>query len=141
MGKRIFRAFLTVFVTLYRLTGGAFGGHMAGLSVLLLTSIGRKTGKQRTTPLGYFEHNGSYVIIGSNAGDARNPAWVHNLIANPRAHVQMGRTQLDVTATRVEGSARDDLWKRLVALAPGYSSYEQRTKRVIPLILLKSVMA
>ena len=92
MNKTFFRFFHSIrdiFVSLYRLTHGKVGGHVQGLQVLLLTTVGRQTGQQRTTPLGYFMEDDNYIVTASNAGFDTHPAWFHNLRANQigRAHV------------------------------------------------------
>ena len=136
MGKSIFRGILWIFVFLYRLTGGRFGGSMRGLSVLLLTTTGAKTGNKRTVPLGYFEADGHPVIIGSNGGADTHPGWYFNLKHNSRATVEMGDKQLDVSAQIVAPDRRDQLWARLVELSPGYGNYAHKTSRVIPMVEL-----
>ena len=133
----IFQFFLGFFVAMYKLTNGKFGGHISGLDVLVLSTTGRKTGKQRERPLGYFEHEGAYVVIGSNGGADKDPAWFFNLRANPKAHVRLGKRQLDVTATIVEPDLRNKLWAKLTEIAPAYKRYETSTQRTIPLALLR----
>ena len=112
---------------------------MAGLNVLLLTTIGRKTGKRRTTPLGYFEHDGSYVIIASNGGADRHPSWFLNLKNNPNVKVQINDKLVSVIALEADPDLRKKLWARLVSLSPQYGQYEKSTKRQIPVILLHPV--
>ena len=136
---KIFRVFLTLYVFLYRSTGGKFGGKVQGLSVLLLTTIGRKTGKKRITPLGYFEHDGYYVITASNAGSDTNPAWLYNLKNHPQVDILIGPKELAVIAELANPTVRQDLWSELVARAPGYGNYEKRTSRVIPMVILRPV--
>ena len=112
---------------------------MAGLNVLLLTTIGRKTGKNRTTPLGYFEQDGAYVIIASNGGSDRHPFWFLNLKNNPNVRVQIKDKEISATAQEAEPGLRKKLWTRLVGLSPQYGQYEKSTKRQIPLILLQPI--
>jgi deazaflavin-dependent oxidoreductase (nitroreductase family) len=135
----IFRFFMTIYVFLYRLTGGNFGGKVQGLSVLLLTTIGRKTGRKRITPLGYFEYDGCYVITASNAGFDTHPAWFHNLKGHPQVTVQIGAKQLTAIAEVANPTLRRPLWDKLVERAPGYGAYEERTTREIPIVLLRPV--
>jgi deazaflavin-dependent oxidoreductase (nitroreductase family) len=141
MVKSLFRRFLAVYVFLYRLTGGKFGGKVQGLRVLLLTTTGRKTGRKRTTPLGYFEHDGGYVIIGSNAGFDTHPAWFHNLKGSPHATVEVNDRQFEASAEVVGPDERGQLWARLVEIAPAYANYANKTSREIPLVTLRSVKA
>lgn len=135
----IFRFFLAINIFFYRLTGGKFGGRVQGLPVLLLTTISRKTGKKRITPLGYLEHNGSYVITATNAGFDTHPAWFHNLKSNPRVELQIGNKQLAAIAEPANPTLRQELWAKFVERAPGYGPYEKRTTREIPVVLLRPV--
>ena len=139
MFKALFRSILSIIVFLYRRTGGKIGGTMQGLPVLLLTTTGRKTRKQRTTPLGYFEQDGSYVISASNAGFDTHPAWFHNLKSNPHVTLQIGDKQLAALAEPAAPELRQQLWSKLVKLAPGYLPYEKRTTREIPMVVLRPV--
>lgn len=136
MGQ-IFKLVISIFVSLYRLTNGRVGGSISGLNVLLLTTTGRKSGKQRTTPLGYFENDGNYVIIASNAGGEKNPSWFYNLKSNPRVTLRVKDKELTAIAEPASSEKRNQLWSQLVSLAPRYANYEQRTSRVIPMVILK----
>src|SRR5690349_216124 len=98
MGKSIFKFFTSIFVSLYRMTNGRMGGSMAGLNVLLLTTTGRKSGKSWTTPLGYFEDDGAYVITASNAGNERNPSWFLNLKSNPQVTIRIKDKEMTALA-------------------------------------------
>lgn len=122
---------------LYRLSGGTIGGRMFGVPVLLLTTIGRKTGKQRTTPLMYLTDNDRVVLVASNGGAVRHPLWWQNLLANPRAEVEIGRTRQRMTARIATPEERTTLWPRLVALYPSYADYQKRTPREIPVVILQ----
>ena len=137
MQKRIFKTIMALFVSLYKLSGGRIGGSMRGLGVLLLTTTGRKSGKQWTTPLGYFEDNGAYIICASNAGNDHNPAWFLNLKSNPHVTIQVKDRHINATAEPANTETRNRLWGRLVALAPGYGNYEKKTSRVIPMVILR----
>jgi F420H(2)-dependent quinone reductase len=136
---KIFRFFLAINVFLYRLTGGKFGNRVQGLPVLLLTTIGRKTGKKRITPLGYLEHDGSYVITATNAGFDTHPAWFHNLKSRPQVALQIGDKQSTAMAELANPTLRQQLWAKFVERAPGYGAYEKRTTREIPVVLLRLV--
>ena len=137
--KVVFKVVISIYVLFYRLTSGAIGGRMAGLNVLLLTSTGRKTGKSRTSPLGYFKQDGNFVIIASNGGANQNPAWFYNVQSNPQVTIQTGREHLAAKAEVVDAEKRKQLWTELVKMAPGYDQYTKRTKREIPLVILKPV--
>ncbi len=136
MLKVLFRLFLSLFVWLYQRTNGKIGGTVQGLPVLLLTTTGRRTGKKRITPLGYFEHDGYYVITASNAGFDTHPAWFHNLKSHPQVALQIRDKHLTAIAEPVNPMLRQQLWTKLVERAPGYGAYQKRTTREIPLVAL-----
>ena len=121
----------------YRLSGGRLLGELNGMPVLLLTTRGRKSGKQRTTALTYLPDDGACVVIGSFLGEPRHPGWVHNLRGDPRARIQLGREVRDVVAHEAEGPERARLWKAAAALGVGYEEYEERTDRLIPVVVLR----
>lgn len=139
MGKIFFRIFTNIHVFFYRLTRGKLAGKVQGLQVLLLTTTGRKTGKQRTTPLGHFMDGDGYVIIASNAGFDSHPDWYHNLKSSPRVTIEVNKQRINVQANIAAAKKRNQLWERLVKLAPGYAGYAKRTRRVIPMIILRPV--
>jgi deazaflavin-dependent oxidoreductase (nitroreductase family) len=122
----------------YRLTGGRLLGELMGMPVLLLTTRGRKSGQQRTTPLTYLPGQDAYVVIGSFLGAPRHPGWVHNLRAEPRARIQVGSRHLEVMAHEAEGEERARLWEAAAALGAGYEEYEDQTERRIPVVVLES---
>ena len=135
--RAVFRGGLGLMVWLYQRSGGKIGGQVQGLPVLLLTTTGRRTGQPRVNPLGYFEHAGAYVVAATNAGFAKHPAWYHNLTSNPHVAVQIGDRRFSATATPADPALRRQLWAELEQRAPGYAPYERRTKREIPVILLR----
>ncbi|MEX1071569.1 MAG: nitroreductase family deazaflavin-dependent oxidoreductase [Anaerolineales bacterium] len=139
MNNPIFRAILSFFIMLYRLSKGKIGGTMQSLGVLLLNTTGRKSGKARTTPLGFFEHEGDYVIIASNGGADHHPSWFHNLMTEPKATVEIKDRKVSVVASQANPELRSKLWAQLVSMSPGYGSYEKRTTREIPVVLLHPV--
>jgi len=144
MARSFFRSFMKIFMAfgiyLYKISGGRIGGRLSGLNVLLLTTTGRKSGKQRTTPLGYFrDEEGSYVIIGSNAGFSTHPAWFHNLMGKPQVSIQVKDKELEVNAEVAGPDKRNQLWSRLVELAPFYDNYTKKTSREIPVVILHPV--
>jgi deazaflavin-dependent oxidoreductase (nitroreductase family) len=120
----------------YRLTGGTIGANFRGGQILLLTTIGRKTGKARTWPLAYFRDGEKLVIVGSNGGLDRDPAWCLNLRRTPTALIQVGRTQLRVRAEEAQGAQRERLWQLVTTQAPAYARYQTMTARPIPLLIL-----
>lgn len=135
--KMVFRIFLTLHVFLYRLTGGRLGSGSGEFIILLLTTVGRKSGQARTLPLGAFRDGANYVVIASNGGQATHPAWFHNLKSNPNVTLQVKDKQLNARAEVVGPDRRPELWKRLLQLAPSYERYTHSTTREIPLVLLK----
>ncbi len=121
---------------IYRASGGKVAGQMFNSPVLLLTTTGRKTGKERTTPLMCIEDGQDLVIIASNGGAPYHPAWYLNLRANPEARVLVKDRNLRVTAEEARGEERRRLFARLVEMYPGYEDYQRRTEREIPVVVL-----
>jgi len=121
----------------YRLTGGRVGGKVSGAPVLLLTTTGRKSGKRRTTPLLYLRDGETIVIVASNGGRDVHPAWWLNLQTNPEADVQLGKARSPLIASKASAEERARLWPLLVEMYPGYGDYQKRTKRQIPVVILR----
>ena len=134
--RRGLKAVSAVHRVLYRASGGRVGGRIWGLSILLLTTTGRKSGRPRTTPLCFLPDGNSLVVVASNGGMDRFPAWSLNLLDQPRATVEVGRERRDVVAHRALPDEHARLWAEITAIAPGYLKYEQRTSREIPLVVL-----
>ena len=124
---------------LYRLSGGRVGGNLAGIRVLLLTTRGWRSGLPRVLPLLYVEHPKGYVVVASNAGDERDPAWWRNLEECPEAGVQVGRERHAVRARRASPQEEAALWPGLLAAYPPYARYRERTRRAIPVVILERV--
>jgi deazaflavin-dependent oxidoreductase (nitroreductase family) len=124
-------------VPLYRVSGGRVGGKVGRAPVLLLTTTGRKSGQRRTAPVVYLADDGRMVVIGSNAGNAKVPAWALNLKANPDAEVEGGRTRVRVKARVAEGEERAELWRKSNRQFAGFDDYERRTDRKISLFVLE----
>ena len=124
---------------LYRRSGGRIGHRLAGKPMLLLTSRGRHSGLPRTTPLLYYrDADGCPVVVASNGGQDRDPAWCHNLRADPRATVQIGRDRFEARAEFAGVEERARLWPLLEAYNSPYRVYAQRTERELPVVLLRS---
>ena len=123
-------------VNVYRSTGGLLGGWMFA-PVLLLTTTGRKSHQQRTTPLTFFPHGRDFVVIASYGGGPKHPAWWVNLQAQPDAEVQVGPFRHKVTAREAEGEERQRLWGRVTTWMPIYAYYQSRTDRQIPVVVLE----
>lgn len=124
----------------YRAMGGrGLVGRNFGVLNVIVTMTGRRTGRVRDVPLFAFEDGARLVVIGSNAGDDREPAWVGNLRANPTASVRVGREVRPVRAREAEGEERVRLWALAVDGYPGYELYRQMTLRRIPVVVLEPV--
>jgi deazaflavin-dependent oxidoreductase (nitroreductase family) len=121
----------------FRGNAGKVTGQFANADLLLLTTTGAKSGLSRVSPLAYFRVDGKLIIVGSFAGAPVNPAWVHNLRANPGAHVEVGTESFDVTARELPSDERDEIFPQLTAAAPGFAEYQSKTSRVIPLFELQ----
>jgi F420H(2)-dependent quinone reductase len=116
-------------VPLYRLSGGRIGGKVGRAPVLLLTSTGRKSGQLRTAPVVYLADGDNVVLINTNAGNAKVPAWSLNLEANPEAEVELGRERRRVRARVAEGEERADLWRRHNVQYAGFDDYDAKLER------------
>jgi deazaflavin-dependent oxidoreductase (nitroreductase family) len=121
----------------FRANGGKVGGNFEGAPLLLLHSTGAKSGKERVNPVMYLPDDGRLVVFASKAGMPTNPDWYHNLVANPRASVEVGTDTIDVNARVTTGDERDRLFSRQKQLYPGFAEYEQKTTREIPVIVLE----
>jgi F420H(2)-dependent quinone reductase len=122
----------------YRASDGLIGHRFPGFPpVLLLEHVGAKSGRQRTTPLAYVEDGRDVVLVASKGGHPRNPAWFHNLRANPDTTVQIGRERRAVHARIADPDERARLWPKAVAAYAGYRGYQERTQRQIPLVILE----
>lgn len=122
---------------LYRWTGGAIGGRVIGMPVLLLTTTGRKSGRPRTKALTYLPKGDAFVVIASYLGEPNHPAWWLNLEANSDAKVRVGRRDVPVTAREARSEEREALWQEVVAATGEYAEYEARTTRRIPVVVLE----
>ena len=137
MNLMLMRTIAVIHRSLYRLTGGTLGGRLAGNPMLLLTTTGRKTGKPRTTPLQYMRDGENLVVVASNGGNARHPAWWFNIGANASATVQVGKETKRVHAETANEEERSRLWPLLIAAYSGYQDYEDETERTIPVVVLR----
>ena len=130
---------LKVMVFLYNVSGGRIGGKMGKAPVLLLTTTGRKTGKQRTLPLIYIMDGSAYVITASAGGADKHPGWFFNIRSNPQATIQVKDKHIKVTAEIAGPEKKPELWARLVEVAPNFAGYQKRTSREIPMVILHPV--
>jgi deazaflavin-dependent oxidoreductase (nitroreductase family) len=118
-------------------SGGTEGTEMRGMRVIVVTSVGNKTGKLRKTPLMRVEHDGRYAAVASLGGAPKHPVWYHNLVTEPHVEVQDGPVKRDMRAREVFGDEKAEWWERAVAAFPDYAEYQKRTERVIPLFVLE----
>ncbi|MBP3043666.1 nitroreductase family deazaflavin-dependent oxidoreductase [Arthrobacter jiangjiafuii] len=118
-------------------SGGTEGTTLGGRPVILLTTVGAKSGKLRKTPLMRVEHDGDYAVIASMGGAARNPVWYYNVRANPHVELQDGPQKWDMRAREVTGEEKALWWDRAVQAYPPYATYQKRTKRDIPVFVLE----
>ena len=123
----------------FRSTGGNLGGQFAGDPVLFLTTTGAKTGRKHTTPVMYLADGDRLAVFASKAGAATNPDWYHNLLAHPRATVEVGSETFEVDANVADREERDRLYAVQSERYPGFAEYEEETTRVIPVPILKRV--
>ena len=122
---------------IYRATRGVIGHRVPGIgSMLLLDHVGAKSGTKRTSPLLYGRDSGAYVIVASKGGNPKNPAWYHNLRANPETTIQVGSERIQVRARVAEGEERDRLFEMMTRGYSGYADYQKRTDRKIPIVVL-----
>jgi deazaflavin-dependent oxidoreductase (nitroreductase family) len=115
---------------------GRVGGMFEGVPLLLLHHTGAKSSKSRVNPLAYQSDNGRYVIFASKGGAPANPDWYHNLKAQPNVTIEVGTDTIDVAASEASGEERDRLFRTQMERVPQFDEYEQRTERVIPVIVL-----
>ena len=122
---------------IYSATGGRLGHHVAGMPVLLLTTVGRRSGRPHTVPLTYFEEDGAIVLVASYGGRPHNPDWFENLVAAGEADVTTARDTRRMQARSATPEERARLWPRIVATYDGYAKYQAKTSREIPLAILE----
>lgn len=127
--SRALTTFFQQYIDDYRATGGEDG-------IALLTTTGARTGRTHTVPVGYVPDGDTYLLVASSAGAPRNPGWFHNLLANPRVTVELGRTTRTAIAVPAGDDERPALFDRVLAVAPGYAEYQRRTTRVLPVVVL-----
>jgi F420H(2)-dependent quinone reductase len=121
----------------YEATNGEEAGDLRGRPVIVLTSVGARTGKLRKTPLMRVEHSGEYAVVASLGGAPKHPVWYYNLKKNPRVELQDGATKRDYVAREVTGDEKRLWWERAVRAWPDYASYQTKTDRRIPVFVLE----
>jgi len=123
----------------YMQSGGTDGTELQGKPVILLTTVGAKTGKIRKTPLMRVEHGGEYAVVASLGGAPKNPVWYHNIKAHPRVELQDGTVNKDYEAREVFDDEKAAWWERAVAAWPDYANYQTKTDRQIPVFVLTPI--
>ena len=122
----------------YEATDGKEANDLRGRPVIVVTSVGAKTGKLRKTALMRVEHDGVYAVVASKGGAKHHPVWYFNLKKNPHVELQDGPTKRDYHAREVSGPEKAEWWARAVEVWPDYASYQQRTDRQIPVFVLEA---
>ncbi len=124
---------------LYMQSGGTQGTEMKGKPVILLTTVGAKSGKLRKTPLMRVTHDGEYAVVASLGGAPKNPVWYYNIAAHPRVELQDGTVHGDYEAREVFGDEKALWWQRAVEVWPDYAEYQRNTDREIPVFVLTPI--
>ncbi|MFF5446846.1 nitroreductase/quinone reductase family protein [Streptomyces sp. NPDC012888] len=138
MSSETFESFNQHVIDEFRANGGRVGGPFEGARLVLLTTTGARSGREHTVPLGLLSDGaGQAVVVGSAAGSDRHPAWFHNVLAHPLVTVETGGETYEAVAVPAEGARRDELFARIVREEPGYGEYQERTRRVIPVVVLQ----
>ena len=125
-------------VDLYESSGGTEGTTLRDMPVIVLTTVGAKSGKLRKTPLMRVEHDGAYAAVASLGGAPKHPVWYHNVLADPRVELQDGPQRWDMVAREVTGAEKAAWWERSVAAYPDYADYQLKTEREIPVFVLEA---
>ncbi|CAN5611151.1 nitroreductase family deazaflavin-dependent oxidoreductase [soil metagenome] len=128
--------FNTKIIEDFRANAGKVGPPFEGAPMLLLHSTGAKSGEERVHPMVFQDVGGSWAVFASKAGAPDNPAWFHNLVANPSASIELGTETVAVTARVLEGDEREQVWSKQKEIMPGFADYEKATTRTIPVIVL-----
>lgn len=137
VGNVVIRIMSTLNVLVYRLSKGKLGGRFrGGAPVLLLTTIGRKSGERRTAPVLYLADADRFVVVASKGGFSKHPAWYKNLESNPNVEVEVGGGRQKMTAKRAGDAEKRVLWPKLVGMYRDFDDYQARTKREIPVVIL-----
>jgi deazaflavin-dependent oxidoreductase (nitroreductase family) len=121
----------------FRANAGRVGGSFEGAPLLLLHSTGAKSGRERVNPMMYRKVGDAWAVFASKGGADTNPDWYHNLLANPRAQIEVGTDRFDVTARTATDDEREPIWSAQKADYSGFAGYEQKTSRQIPVVILE----
>jgi deazaflavin-dependent oxidoreductase (nitroreductase family) len=121
----------------FRTNGGKVGGRFEGAPLLLLHSMGARSGQERINPMMYLADSGNYVVFASKAGAPTNPDWYHNVVAHPEVSIELGDSTISAVARVADGETRERLWSQQKQLYPGFADYESKTTRQIPVVILE----
>lgn len=121
----------------FRSNGGRVGGQFEGAPIILVHTVGAKTGAPRVNPMVYQAVGDDFAVFASYAGAPNNPAWSHNLVADPQVTVEVGTDTVTVTARVTKGDERERIWSKQKAAMPGFAEYEETTSRQIPVVVLE----
>jgi deazaflavin-dependent oxidoreductase (nitroreductase family) len=120
----------------FRANGGKVGGNFTGAPLLVLHSMGARSGETHVNPVMYLPDGGRYIVFATKGGAPTNPAWYHNLKSHPQVTIEVGSGTIEVTAAEVTGAERDELYSRQASDYPAFADYQTKTTRVIPVIAL-----
>jgi deazaflavin-dependent oxidoreductase (nitroreductase family) len=137
IGKWVFKQFMRFQIFMYRHSGGKMMGSLRGMPVLLLTTVGRKTGKQHVAPVMYLRDGENYVVTASNNGADKHPGWFVNLQSNPQATIEVDNMTRGVLTHQASPEEKKRLWTQLVEQAPFFEDYQKKTTRDIPMVILQ----
>ncbi len=136
IAKWFFRQFMRLQVYMYRRSGGKRMNRVRRMPILLLTTIGRKSGRERVTPVMFIRDGDNYVITASNNGAEENPGWFANLQADPKVKIEVDGVSKNVIARKASAEERSRLWPQLVRQAHFFEDYQKKAKRDIPMVIL-----
>jgi len=139
MNKYFLRLFMSVNIFFIRISRGRLGGKLGTQTILLLHTVGRRSGKRHTTPIAYFFLDGFYFLVASNWGKPANAAWYYNLKDRPQAEIEVDGKRIAVEASEAGGAEYDRLWEYAVEHHPPYAHYKEMTARTIPIVVLRPV--
>lgn len=137
INKRVGKMFTGLHAQVYKMSGGKLGGSSGSASIAVLITLGRKSGKTRTSPLLVNPHPDGWVVIASYSGHDEHPGWYYNVKSTPNCELQLGRVRHRVSAREVTGDERVTLWNEMAAAYPDYDEYKSVTDREIPVLVLE----
>lgn len=137
MTKFLIKVFMALNTFVIRFSRGRLGSQLLSQTILLLHTVGRRSGRHFVTPISYFSVDGYYFLVGSNWGRVHNAGWYYNLLAQPRTTIEVRGKEIPVEASPAQGQEYDNLWDLAVKRYPGYRRYKETTKRHIPIVVLR----